>query len=151
MATEQVAEQKTNIETLKKTLEELKTAIIKLKKEYEWNEVYNVAEDVIAYIDRKIERFAFKLLPRDSDEMYVVYISGATDYTSYRLKPETSLKQMIEHFFGDAEILPKMVRILVIKVVRAIDEAVDKIIELEQRIRDLESKVRSLELKDEDF
>jgi len=150
MATEQVAEQKTNIETLKKTLEELKTAIIKLKKEYEWNEVYNVAEDVIAYIDRKIERFAFKLLPRDSDEMYVVYISGATDYVSYRFKPEISLKQLIEHFLSDVDVLPKMVRILAIKVVRAIDEAVDKIIELEQRIRDLESKVRSLELKDED-
>jgi len=147
MATEQVAEQKTNIETLKKTLEELKTAVIKLKKEYEWNEVYNVAEDIIAYIDRKIERFAFKLLPRNSDEMYVVYISGATDYVSYRFKPETSLRQLTEHFFGDTEILPKMVRILVIKVIRAVDEVVDKIIGLEQKVEELRQKVRDLESK----
>ena len=151
MATEQVAEQKTNIETLKKTLEELKTAVIKLKKEYEWNEVYNVAEDIIAYIDRKIERFAFKLLPRNSDEMYVVYISGATDYVSYRFKPEATLKRLTECFFGDAEILTRMIRALAARVIHAVEKTVDKIRELEQRVRDLESKVRSLELKDEDL
>ena len=150
MATEQVAEQKPNIEALKKALEELKTAVTRLKKEYEWSEVYNVAEDIIAYIDRKIERFAFKLLPRDSDEMYVIYISGATDYVSYRFKPEISLKQLIEHFLSDVDVLPKMVRILVIKVIRAVDEATDRIIGLEQKVEELRQKVRDLESRLED-
>ena len=147
MATEQVTEQKLNVEALKKALEELKATAARLKKEHKWGEVYSVAEDVIAYIDKKIERFTFKLVPRDNDEMYTVYVHGTIDYTSYRLESEVTLKQLIEHFFGDTEILPKMVRVLVVKVIRAVDEVIDKIIGLEQKVEELRQKVRDLESK----
>ena len=113
--------------------------------------MHEVAEDIVAYTDRRMEHFAFRLLPRDGDEAYVVYISGATDYVSYRFKPEVTLKRLTECFFGDAEILTRMIRALAARVIHAVEKTVDKIRELEQRVRDLESKVRSLELKDEDF
>ena len=150
MATEQKTGVKEHIEKLKKALEELKAAVIKLREEHEWNEVHEVTEDIIAYIDKRIERFALKLLPHDSGEMCVVNIHGTTDYVSYRFKLETSLKQLIEHFLGDAEILTRMVRALAIRVMRATEKTVDKIRELEQRVKDLEFRVRNLELKDED-
>jgi len=151
MATEQVAKRKPNVEALKKALEELRMAITRLKEERVWDEVYSAAEDIIAYIDKRMERFALKLLPHDSNEMYVVYIHGIADYASYHFRPETSLKQLVEHFFDDAEILTRMIRVLAIRVTRAAEETVDKIRELGQRVKDLEFRVRNLELKDEDF
>jgi chromosome segregation ATPase len=153
-----MAEQRSSVEELrkelKKAVEELKAAVEKLKELRPWDTVCSIAEDVLAYMNRRIDRFVIKILQYGSGGTCIVNIYGVDRhvdrYAHYDVSSEITLKQLVGQFFDDVNVLIRMLYMLAAEISRAAQRGADKIRELEGMIRGLETRIRDLELESED-
>jgi hypothetical protein len=91
-------------EQIKQAINEIKEAQLE-----GWNEVRDIAEDILAYLDRRYPRFRVVAYGAGSIVTYVQII-GANVYATYTTDGTTTIKELFERFFTDNEALAKMVR-----------------------------------------
>ena len=80
-----------------------------------WNEVRDVAEDILTYLDRGYPRFRIVAYGADNVLTYV-QIMGVGIYATYVIDGTTTIKELFERFFTDNEVLAKMVRHLALAI-----------------------------------
>ena len=96
----------------------------------QWERVYNIALDIIAYTQQDARRFKLEVGNAVYTHIVYGYVSGTERYITYESQlNEMSLRQVLEKFFSDDRALANMIK----KFAEAIAEvAKDKIQELEK-------------------
>jgi len=108
-----------------KSLETIKASMAR------WEHVKDIAEDILAYINRDIRRFKIEVDLAVGTKVLRAWITGTHQYIYYgESVNETTLRQLYERFFEDNEALVNMVRRLAEAVAEIADE---KIKELEEQ------------------
>jgi N-acetylmuramic acid 6-phosphate (MurNAc-6-P) etherase len=77
----------------------------------QWERVYNIALDIIAYTQQDARRFKLEVGNAVHTHIVYGYISGTERYITYESQlNEMSLRQILEKFFNDDRALVNMVR-----------------------------------------
>jgi hypothetical protein len=100
----------------------------------QWKIVYNIAQDIIAYINRDVRRFRIEIDLAVGMRFIRTWIVGTDRYVYYgESASELSLKQIYERFLEDDEALVNMVKKLAEAVAEIADE---KIEEFEEQLKE---------------
>jgi len=77
----------------------------------QWERVYNIALDIIAYAQQDARRFRLEVGNAVHTHIVYGYVSGTERYITYESQlNEMSLRQILEKFFNDDRALVNMVR-----------------------------------------
>jgi hypothetical protein len=77
----------------------------------QWEKVYNIAQDIIAYAQQDARRFRVEVGNAVYTRIIYGYVSGTERYITYESDlNEMSLSQVFEKFFRDDRALVNMVR-----------------------------------------
>jgi len=77
----------------------------------QWERVYNIALDIIAYTQQDARRFKLEIGNAVRTHIVYGYVSGTERYITYESQlNEMSLRQILEKFFNDDRALVNMVR-----------------------------------------
>jgi len=77
----------------------------------QWERVYNIALDIIAYTQQDARRFKLEVGNAVYTHIVYGYVSGTERYITYESQlNEMSLRQILEKFFNDDRALVNMVR-----------------------------------------
>ena len=100
----------------------------------QWKIVYNIAQDIIAYINRDVRRFKIEVDIAVGTKVIRAWITGAERYIHYgESVNEMTLRQIYERFLEDDEALVNMVK----KLAEAVTEIADeKVKELEEQLEE---------------
>jgi len=111
-----------------KSLETIKTSMAR------WEHVKDIAEDILAYINRDIRRFKIEVDIAVGTKVIRAWITGAERYIHYgESVNEIPLRQLYERFLEDDEALVNMVKKLAEAVAEIADE---KVKELEEQLEE---------------
>jgi len=104
-----------NLEMIKKTLKN-------------WERVYNIAQDIIAYVHKDIRRFKIETDIAVGTKIIRMYIAGTERYIYYgESVNEMTLRQLYERFFEDDEVLVNMIKKLAEAVAEVAEEKVEEL------------------------
>jgi len=111
-----------NKNKLAQSLETIKASMAR------WEHVKNIAEDILAFINRDIRRFSIKVDLAVGTKVLRAWITGTHQYIYYgESVNETTLRQLYERFFEDNEALVNMVRRLAEAVAEIAEEKVEEL------------------------
>ena len=112
-------------ENKNKLVQSLETIKIFMAK---WERVKNIAEDILAFINRDVRRFKIEIDLAAGLRLIRIWIAGTDRYVYYgESVSELSLKQIYERFFEDDEALVNMVRKLAEAVAEIAEEKVEEL------------------------
>ena len=98
----------------------------------QWERVYNIALDIIAYAQQDARRFKVEVASSVHTHIVYGYISGTERYITYESElNEMSLRQILEKFFSDDKALVNMVKLLAEDFKKIADKNIE---ELENQI-----------------
>jgi len=100
----------------------------------QWEKVYNIAQDIIAYVNKDLRKFRIETDIAVGMRIIRAYVSGTTRYIHYgESLNDMTLKQIYERFFEDDEALVNMVK----KLAEAVAEvAEEKVKELKEQLEE---------------
>jgi len=94
----------------------------------QWEKVYNIAQDIIAYAQQDARRFRLEIGNAVYSHIIYGYVSGTERYITYeRELNEMSLQQVLEKFFNDDKALVNMVRKLAETVAKVAETQINKL------------------------
>ena len=109
------------------SLETIKTLMAR------WERVREIAADIIAYTQKNATRFNIGIGSSVGTKIIYGHVLGTELYISYGEElNDLSLRQVLEKFFNDDKVLPRMIQVLA-EAVKEVAE--DKIEELEEQIQ----------------
>jgi len=115
-------------EQIKQAINEIKEAQLK-----GWNEVRNIAEDILAYVNKDTRHFKIAIGSAVGLRIIYAYVMGTQSYAVYGEEVgEMTIKQVFEQFYKDERALVNMVK--------ALAEAVKEV--AEQNIKELEEQIQ---------
>jgi hypothetical protein len=93
-----------------------------------WEHVKNIAEDILAFINRDVRRFRIEIDLAVGMRFIRIWLTGTEQYDYYgESASELSLKQIYERFFEDNEALVSMIRKLAETVAEVAEEKVEEL------------------------
>ena len=111
-----------------KSLETIKASMAR------WEHVKNIAEDILAYINRDVRRFRLEIDLAVGMRFIRIWVTGTERYVYYgESASELSLKQIYERFFEDNEALVNMVRHLATAIAEVAEAQIK---ELEEQVEE---------------
>jgi len=100
----------------------------------QWQEIYNTALDIIAYVNKDLRRFKIEVDIAVGTKVLRAWITGTKRYIHYgESVNEVPLRQLYERFFSDDEALVNMIEKLAEAIAKLAEE---KVKELEDRIEE---------------
>ena len=97
----------------------------------QWERVYNIALDIIAYTQQDARRFKLEVGNAVHTHIVYGYVSGTERYITYESQlNEMSLRQILEKFFNDDRALVNMVRHLATAIAEVAENRIKELKEL---------------------
>ena len=94
----------------------------------QWQEIYNTALDIIAYVNKDLRRFKIEVDLAAGLRLIRIWIVGAHRYAGYgESVNEMTLRQLYERFFSDNEALVYMIRQLAEAIAEVAEEKVEEL------------------------
>jgi len=94
----------------------------------QWERVYNIALDIIAYTQQDARRFKLEIGNAVHTHIVYGYVSGTERYITYENQlNEMSLRQILEKFFSDDRALVNMVRHLATAIAEVAEDRIKEL------------------------